>query len=295
MVKKILNYNLDEIELIKALTKYKVTNKECCRINSLLTHFAKMRDRNFANALDSFVNNAYIVIDKNFVLLTEKGQEVIYMTEVNNNDQISFTLEQKKAARFKMLNFIFEDSNGDQSKVYRVWETGDELGFPRKLTKLTFNYLKEEGLIKAIAMGAMVITHYGITQIEDALNHPDNDTEYFLPVNVVGNINIINADNGSTVQIQQGTTSSTQELSTNDMDSIKKWIRELNKNLTSIELNDGQIEEINNERETIEAILETKKPKRSIITGSLKIIKDILISATSSAIVQGLLSAIPLI
>ena len=57
-------------------------------------------------------------------------------------------LEETKAARFKFLNALYEESGGNELVWPNMFELGQTLGFDRNLTQLIAQYLKGEHLIE---------------------------------------------------------------------------------------------------------------------------------------------------
>lgn len=96
------------------------------------------------------------------------------------------SLEEKKAARFKLLRALYEFSGGDQFKWAPLSDLGALAGLNEAQADLASEYLKSEGLLEYMAFGPLVgITHRGVKEVEDALEHPDRPTRYFSPVSVM--------------------------------------------------------------------------------------------------------------
>jgi hypothetical protein len=52
-----------------------------------------------------------------------------------------------------------------------LFEIGKELGMGDIVTIDTFDFLKDEGLVKWVLMGGISITQLGVRSVETALNH----------------------------------------------------------------------------------------------------------------------------
>jgi hypothetical protein len=109
-------------------------------------------------------------------------------------------LEEKKAARFKLLRALYDFSGGDQFKLAMLSDLGEAVGLNWDQTDQAGGYLMQEGLLDFKAFGPLVgITHRGVKEVEEALEHPDSPTRHFLPVNVI-NVGVMI---GSTIHADQ--------------------------------------------------------------------------------------------
>jgi hypothetical protein len=207
---------------------------------------------------------------------------------ISNNN---YTVEEKIAARFKILEEIYNTTGGSEKKPVSIDEIGKQLNLNETLVEIAFQYLKGENLIKAIASGIFAITHYGVVAYEEAKSNPTSKTEYFLPVNIINNILNTNSINNS--QVQLCTKNSNQELiiNKNDISKIKEWLDKLEGVLkeNQTEKNEKIYEEI----ETIRALMGTKKPNVTFINSAMSVIKDLLINLSSNAIFQLILNSMP--
>lgn len=85
-----------------------------------------------------------------------------------------------KRKRFQFLKSLYEITGGNLFASVNMWELGQELGFTRSDTDLIVQYLVGEGLVKYFTLGGgIVITHWGVVQVEEALTQPDKPTQYF--------------------------------------------------------------------------------------------------------------------
>ena len=91
---------------------------------------------------------------------------------------------------------------------------------------------------------------------------------------------------------QQGTENSNQFLTIdeNEIDSISKFLLDLNKKLPDLDLNQDNKSEIGIDVQTIETQLKSKTPKRVIVEESLRSIRNVLEGATGSLLASGLLN-----
>lgn len=189
-------------------------------------------------------------------------------------------LKEKKKNRFLFLKSLYEGSNGDTGAMFDQRQVGAELNFPYEETRRIVEYLIGEHLLEARAMGGIIaLTHWGIKEVEQALENPDKPTEHFLPINI---INIGSMNNSS---LQQGTTNSTinfefTERSSAELETIINSLKDIQGGLdVSTDLQKELISEI----ATLESQRESPRPKRLIITESLKSIRTILESVTGNA------------
>lgn len=190
------------------------------------------------------------------------------------------SLEQKKKNRFLFLNCLYESSNGDTGAVFNMWEVGSELKLDRNETSQIVDYLIGENLIESRALGGGIsLTHWGVKEVEQAIENPSKPTEHFLP------LNIINIGTMTNSTLQQGTTNSTINFTYNTQTAvdIEKIVSQLNDIKDSLNLSNELQNELISELQTIEIQKNSSKPKSIIITESLKSIRTILESVAGSA------------
>lgn len=148
-------------------------------------------------------------------------------------------------------------------------------------------YLKSKFLLKYAASGPLFnITAEGIDKVENAISHPKRETDYFGQV-----INILNINSVEGSQIQQNTTSSSQimEFKNYDVSELTKLVKSLKDALSELKLNEESKNVYLSDLKTIEAQIESPKPKENVIRSCLLSIKQILRSVAESSVAAGLL------
>jgi hypothetical protein len=200
------------------------------------------------------------------------------MNQFNNNNM---SLEQKKKNRFLFLNCLYTESNGNTGAMFNMWEVGTELKFDRDETGQIVDYLIGENLIESRALGGGIsLTHWGVKEVEEAIENPTKPTEHFLPFNV---INIGSMNNSS---LQQGTNNSNISFVYNAQTSVdlNEIINSLYQIKDSLQLSNELQNELISELQTIEIQSKSAKPKNIIINESLKTIRTILESVAGNAL-----------
>jgi len=199
-----------------------------------------------------------------------------------------YTLEQKKAARFKMLEKFYQESGGSENSFHSIFDIGEALHFSRDFALMTSEYLNGEGLIEFKAMGGIAgITHYGIVQYERAIEKPEKESVYFPPVNIIQNILHVEKMNNS--QIQQGTTDSKQEMTKNGKyDELMLWLQDFEEALKR-EKKEEILEELRDDIEFIKTSITTEKPNNKYLNVALNTIHGVLIGIASNAVFHELL------
>lgn len=199
------------------------------------------------------------------------------------------SLDQKKKNRYLFLHKLYEESNGNTGAMFSMWEVGKELGFDSDETRLIVDYLIGEDLIEARAMGGgIVLTHFGVKEVEQALENPDRPTEHFLPINV---INIGTMHNST---LQQATTNSTINFHFNrakisQLEDLITSLKSIQDRLDlSVELHKELISEIN----TLESQSKSPKPKNIIIQESLKTVRSLLENVAGNALTPAIIGQI---
>ena len=141
--------------------------------------------------------------------------------------------EEVKEKRFQFLHRLHELTGGDTSKLFSMFEIGEELGFDEDLTGIIEQYLSGEGLINHGRGGLgtrdrdVGILHRGVKEIEEALDKPDGPTHYFPPANVIYIREMRNS------QIQQGSPEATQVVTIDESgyDELKEVIESLKESI----------------------------------------------------------------
>jgi len=135
-------------------------------------------------------------------------------------------IEEKRAQRFEFLKVIYDKTEGSQTNFLDMWDIGDELGWDRQTTEITAQYLVGEGLIEFHALGGILgITHFGVKEIEHAVQNPNEATAYFPAT-----INIMSGDfRGSIVNMESTLTNLSQNIGTltSAGDDLKNELRDL--------------------------------------------------------------------
>ena len=196
-------------------------------------------------------------------------------------------LVETKKKRFQYLNKLHDATGGISHSYVSMWNLGNELGFNRDETSNIVEYLVGESLVKHVAIGGEItITHYGRKEIESALSAPENPTTYFPPV-----VNILHVQSMVGSQIQQGSHHSTQKMSItqNQLDAVRDFVALLKTRLSDIPLDSDSKAEAGAEIATVEAQLQSSRPKHGILSQSLQSIRTILEGAAGSVVASDLL------
>jgi len=255
-------------------------------MDNLQKYYHMSRDEIYVS-LEKLEEQNIIEGNRTIISLTEQYDKKIYeKRSVIMKGQ--YTIEEKKAARFKMLEKIYKESGGSENSLFEIYGIGEELNFPTDLIEITADYLQGENLIKAKTIGGgYAITHYGIVQYEKAMSAPEKETEYFLPVNVTNNIK--NFGNIQNSQFQTGVTNQSQTMNSNDnFNELKQWL----KNLEDALNNENMYETMEKLKEDIDLIkvnISSEKPNTKYIGIALRAIEGVLIGLTSNTIFHVLL------
>lgn len=117
------------------------------------------------------------------------------------------SLDKKRKERFLLLHKLYEETGGVADRhLVDIRELGKKIGIGPDAALNTFEYLKGEGLTKWMALGGIgTITHWGIKEVEDALDQ--KPTAHF-PANIVILTNSPGANvvSGTGHKISQGPT-----------------------------------------------------------------------------------------
>ncbi|MBI5589480.1 MAG: hypothetical protein HY881_03245 [Deltaproteobacteria bacterium] len=200
-------------------------------------------------------------------------------------------IKELRKKRFEFLHLLYKKSGGNSSNIFMEYDDiGKELGFTEEESDKIYHYLNGEGLIKVMAYGgAIVITHEGVVEIENALSAPEKPSEYFPPA-----MNIIHVEHMEGSQIQQGSINSTQSVENiiKRGEDLKTFLDLLRNKLPELEISPEDKSEIRSDMVTVDAQLNSSRPKGIIIKESLNSIKKILESAAGGMIATELLKCL---
>lgn len=198
-------------------------------------------------------------------------------------------IQERRRKRLVFLNKLYEKTGGDEIKPVVIDDFRRQLGFTEEESAITTQYLKGEGLIASTGAVSIGITHYGVQQVEEALEHPDKPTKYFPPVN------IIHIENMNHSQVQQGNLSSTQTVTFNidNTEDFKAFVQQFKAQLEQIPFSPEDKLEASSELATIHAQIQSPRPKHVVITGSLKTLRNLLEGVAGNVIAAGLLQHFP--
>ena len=191
-------------------------------------------------------------------------------------------IQKKIEDRFQFLLKIYEETDGSTRSYLDGKQVGEALGFDRGYSTDIYYYLKSKELIEPYGGGlTLMITQYGIDEIEEALKQPDEPTENFPAFNQY-NINIENMSGGA---VQQGTENSTINItSTTELNSVLSFVKELGlfaqNSIEDVEVKNEIVADI----ETIKHQAKSPKPKSSIIKETLLSLKNTMEGAAGGLI-----------
>jgi hypothetical protein len=198
-------------------------------------------------------------------------------------------LDQRKKNRFIFLEKMYKEANGSENTIFTRDELRKDLSLDFDETDRIVNYLTNETLIEPYGMGGTIkLTHWGIKEVEQALENPDKPTEHFLP------INIINIGTMSNSTLQQATQNSIinyhyNRENINELESIIEQLKIIQDTLNiSVELHQELLSEI----ETLDIQKKSPKPKSIIINESLKTVRNLLENVVGNAITPTIIASI---
>jgi len=282
-------FTMNDIYILKVFEKKGIRHKNPIHfldlLDSLRDEYGMSRKEVF-NSLTYLKEINYIEENGSVLSLTEYSDEKIYAKRGETMIE-QYTLEQKKAARFKMLEKFYQESGGSENSFHSVFDIGEALHFSKDLTLVTSEYLSGEWLIEYKAMGGLsAITHHGIVQYEHAIEAPETASKYFPPVKIIQNI--LHVEKMNNTQIQQGTTDSKQEMTKNGKyDDLMLWLQNFEEALKR-EKKEEILEELRDDIDFIKTSITTEKPNIKYLKIALNTIQGVLTGIASNAIFQEL-------
>jgi hypothetical protein len=189
---------------------------------------------------------------------------------------------ESKRRRFQLLQFVWEQSGGNELAPVMFDSIQRELGFSRQQLQVTLQYLIDEGLIKIFAFGSVAITHQGVVKMEADYDPPDAATPHF-PANIAYQLNVGNII-GSQIQQGNGNTIQATSYTDGELAGLRDFMADLKTKLSEIGLSAGEQAEVDCQLASIEAQLLSKKPNRTIINACLSSLKSALENGAGTVI-----------
>jgi hypothetical protein len=190
------------------------------------------------------------------------------------------SIEEKKRQRFEFLRHLYEMTGGDTEEIVDIYEVGKKIELDGNATSSLVRYLIGEGLAQWATSRDLIgsgrsdirITHRGIVEIEKALSHPEQATEYFPPVNIIYANTIVGAS------IQQGGFGNLQsnEYCREHVHELPHIIDSILKDLGSFNLKPDDEQQIRADLQVVRAQAISPKPEHHIIRKYLKPAYEIL-------------------
>lgn len=202
-------------------------------------------------------------------------------------------INQRQAARLLVLKTIYEASGGSLSTSVSGQDLLDKLGMPDQELGDACTFLADKRLIDETRTlwghytpFLVNITRRGIEEIERSIQAPKEPTQYFPAASSIVYIegNVVGSP------IQSGSPGARQEVATNiSIPDIRDFISELKKATPELDIPDEQKSELEAEISTLEAQVNSPKPKKQIIRESLHSVRAILEGAGGALAATGLL------
>ncbi|AIF83032.1 hypothetical protein NTE_00957 [Candidatus Nitrososphaera evergladensis SR1] len=199
------------------------------------------------------------------------------------------------------MHRVYELTCGNEHTSVNMWQVGQELGFGEghsELTHIIVQYLTGEGLITGTGIGGNIgITHFGIKEVEEALEHPEQPTEHFAPL---ATVNIIHVGQMNNSQIQASGANSSQTatltqssgISQEQLVELRDIISMLRETASTADLTPEQKGELNTEIETLALQAQSSKPKSQRIKECLVTAKNILEGVAAGAAIVARIGAL---
>ncbi|KLO77104.1 Uncharacterized protein AAY48_1739 [Leptospira interrogans serovar Muenchen] len=194
----------------------------------------------------------------------------------------NYSLEERKEARLKLLNGLYDVLGGSLSSMTDIWKVNEKLNIDQDLMRITHDYLIEKNYIKSMALGGMVsLTLAGVEKIENVKQNPNTDIGDFPAYNITF-INSTITNSG----VQIGTSNSQQTIINADS-IVLDWLKELSGKIDQLSIPVSDQSKLREEIKEVEVLLGTEETKKSkYLKIAWENIKAILQSATGSAVFE---------
>jgi hypothetical protein len=197
-------------------------------------------------------------------------------------------LRKRRELRTALLKKVYDLTQGSTASGVNGAEAAVQLGIKNDQQEQLRDaalYLHDEALVKVTRVQGgfpafIQLTHKGLKEIEQAIAAPNTPTEHLAPINFLYINNAIGSN------IQQATTGSTQTINvdTDSVGRIKEFLAAISQSAPTISLKEDDKRELEAEVKTIQAQVESPKPKAPIIRDGLVSIRSILEKAAGSVI-----------
>lgn len=190
-------------------------------------------------------------------------------------------IDEIRAQRFAFLLAVYRLADGD-TQEYVQWDPiAEELGFDNRRALKIVAYLREEHLVEEPMMGNVVLlTHWGLKEIEAALTEPDEPTAHFLPYALTQNI--IQIESMTNSQISQGSPGASQTQSI-DTEALSALVEEVRAAILKLGLEGDQAAEAGSDLATLEAQVSSPRPKLQVVRDCLDSLHAIVTAASTAA------------
>jgi hypothetical protein len=204
-------------------------------------------------------------------------------------------LAKRIANRLRVMTEIFEAAHGNRREFVQTDPIREKLGLTDEEMADACNYLEGEGLIEASQglwgrpfPNSVTLTHWGIREVEQSQEHPEQPTEHFPSL-----VSVTQHFHGDVIgsPIQAGSPGATQiaAIGDLDLDGVRRFVEQYDDAEPSLDLEPESAAEAQADIATIRAQLNSPKPKPEIIRQSLQSVRAILEGATGSMAASGLL------
>ena len=200
------------------------------------------------------------------------------------------TIDELRLRRLQFIYRLYELTEGNEYAYVNMFDLGKELGLDKDLSSSITQYLRGESLLAYKAIGGIIgITHGGVVEVEEALSNPARPTEHFPAFNVIYVGHMVNS------QIQQAMgpgAAQTINMSGDRLEEIRRVLQEIQQSMRSLDLKQGEMQDLEASIETLSAQLKSTRPKQSIVAECLQSIRKILEGAAGNVVGQVLLGRI---
>lgn len=201
----------------------------------------------------------------------------------------------RRAIRLRVMTEIFEAAHGNRHEYVQIDPIREKLQLSDEEMADACNYLEGEGLIEALPglwgrdfPQTVTLTHWGIREVEQSQEHPEEPTEHFPSL-----VSVTQIFHGDVVgsPIQAGSPGATQTTTIGDLnlDRVRQFVERYEEAEQSLGLEAEEAAEAQADIATIRAQLDSPRPKPEIIRQSLRSVRTILEGATGSLAASGLL------
>lgn len=200
-------------------------------------------------------------------------------------------ISKRRADRTRLMQAVFDEAEGQQIPYVDAAAIAERLGMSEAEATEAALWLEGEGLliVEGWGVGALRLTHQGIREVEESRESPATGTEHLVPLNQIvihGNVT------GSVQQAGRDVVGDVQ-VSADDRRRITEFVDLFKAEQDDLGLAADQLAEAQAEVVTVEAQLQSPRPKVEVVRASLGVLRDFALTGSAGVALSKAVAELP--